>query len=57
MEACAKELQHAIKTYVGVSTKVRVLAAGSVERTSTGKARRVFDKRPKVTHELPIGAI
>ena len=57
MEACAKELQHAIKTYVGVSTKVRVLAAGCMERTSTGKARRIVDKRPKVTHEMPKGAI
>ncbi|HEU0147281.1 MAG TPA: phenylacetate--CoA ligase PaaK, partial [Bradyrhizobium sp.] len=44
-DACAKELQHAIKTYVGVSTKVSVLGAGCIERTATGKAKRVFDKR------------
>ncbi len=57
LDACAKELQHAIKTYVGVSTKVRVLAAGCMERTSTGKAKRVVDKRPKVTHEMAKGSI
>ncbi|HET9643294.1 MAG TPA: phenylacetate--CoA ligase PaaK [Burkholderiaceae bacterium] len=52
-----REMEHAIKTYVGVSTKVRVLASGSVERSSTGKARRVIDKRPKVVHELAKGGI
>jgi phenylacetate-CoA ligase len=57
LDARAKELQHGIKTYVGVSTKVRVLATGSIERSQTGKARRVVDKRPKITHELPKGAI
>ena len=57
LESLAKELQHGIKTYVGVSTKVRVLAAGSIERTATGKARRVVDKRPKIVHELLTGAI
>ena len=46
-EATGRALEHAIKTYVGISTQVRVLAAGGVERTSTGKARRVIDKRPK----------
>jgi phenylacetate-CoA ligase len=56
-EALGRQLEHAIKTYVGVSTKVRVHASGGVERTSTGKAKRVIDKRPKVTHELPKGAI
>ncbi len=57
LDARAKELQHGIKTYVGVSTKVRVLAAGSIERTATGKAKRVIDKRPKMTHEQPKGGI
>jgi phenylacetate-CoA ligase len=47
MAAVASELQHLIKTFVGVSTRVRVLASGSVERTMTGKARRVIDHRPK----------
>jgi phenylacetate-CoA ligase len=46
-EAIARSLEHNIKTYIGVSTKVRVMPAGGVERTSTGKARRVIDKRPK----------
>ena len=56
-EALGRQLEQAIKTDVGVSTRVRVLAASSIERTSTGKARRVVDKRPKVTHELAKGAI
>jgi phenylacetate-CoA ligase len=56
-EGLGLRLQQAIKTYVGVSTKVQVLAPGSVERTSTGKARRVVDKRPKIVHEQPVGAI
>ena len=46
-ENMGRTLEHAIKAHVGVSTQVRVLAAGGVERTSTGKARRVVDKRPK----------
>jgi phenylacetate-CoA ligase len=56
-EALSKELQHAIKTYVGITTKVCVLPPDSIERTATGKARRVMDKRPKSTHDLPAGAI
>lgn len=48
-EAVCSDLQHQIKTYVGVTTSVRVLTAESIERTMTGKARRVIDKRPKVT--------
>ncbi|MDE2427290.1 MAG: phenylacetate--CoA ligase [Burkholderiales bacterium] len=47
MEALNRELQHQIKTFIGVSSKVRVLAANSIERTSVGKAKRVIDKRPK----------
>ena len=45
-----RELQHHIKTYVGISTRVNVLPPNSVER-STGKARRVVDKRPKGSTE------
>ena len=56
-DALSRQIEHAVKTYVGVSTKVRVLASGSIERSATGKARRVIDKRPKVVHELPKGAI
>lgn len=40
-------LQQRIKTMVGISTRVSVLPPGSIERTQTGKARRVIDKRPK----------
>jgi phenylacetate-CoA ligase len=40
-------LQHRIKTLVGISTKVSVLAPDSIERTLTGKARRVIDNRPR----------
>ncbi|GAB3771472.1 phenylacetate--CoA ligase [Ramlibacter monticola] len=47
-EGIGRALEHAVKTYVGVSTKVRVLASHSIERTATGKARRVVDKRPKI---------
>jgi len=43
----AKALQHAVKTYIGVTTRVQVADVGHVERTLTGKARRVIDKRPK----------
>ena len=43
----AKRLQHHIKTNIGISTKVSVTHYGSLPRTQTGKARRVFDERPK----------
>ena len=46
-DALARELEHHIKTHVGVTTKVRLLAANSIERTLTGKAKRVVDKRPR----------
>jgi phenylacetate-CoA ligase len=45
--ALAKELQHCIKTYVGVTTKVTLQPPMGIERTMTGKARRVVDRRPK----------
>nr|AIK66568.1 phenylacetate-CoA ligase [Arhodomonas sp. Seminole] len=44
--ALAKDLQHHVKSYIGISTDVRVLDSGEVER-SQGKAKRVIDKRPK----------
>lgn len=40
-------LQHRIKTLVGITTSVAVLTPDTIERTLTGKARRVIDKRPK----------
>ena len=39
--------QHRIKTLVGVSTRVLVMSPDSIERTLVGKAKRVFDQRPK----------
>jgi len=39
-------VQHRIKTMVGISTRVSVLAPEAIERTLTGKARRVVDRRP-----------
>ena len=44
----SKELQHRIKTNVGVSTRVNVMHFDTLPRTQTGKARRVFDHRPKL---------
>ena len=46
-DGIAHELQHRIKTLIGVSTTVSVGAPDSIERTLVGKARRVIDKRPK----------
>ena len=43
----AKWVQHRIKTLVGISTTVRVFDPDGIERSQTGKARRVFDKRPR----------
>ncbi len=45
--AISKELQHHIKTNVGVSTRVTIMGFDSIPRTQTGKARRVIDERPK----------
>jgi len=42
--AITKELQHHIKSYIGVNTRINVNAPGEVER-SQGKARRVVDLR------------
>jgi len=43
----AGDLQHHIKTHVGVSTRVTVMQVDGIPRTLTGKARRVIDERPK----------
>jgi phenylacetate-CoA ligase len=42
----AKELQHRIKTIIGISTKISVMDFGTLPRSQTGKARRVWDERP-----------
>ena len=49
VDALARDLQHRIKTYIGVTTTVTLLPAQGIERSLTGKARRVVDKRPKNT--------
>jgi phenylacetate-CoA ligase len=40
-----RELQHHIKSTIGISSQVRVCDPGTIER-SAGKARRVIDRRP-----------
>ena len=45
-DRAGKALQHLIKSLIGVSCEVKVLAPGGIER-SLGKAKRVVDKRPK----------
>jgi phenylacetate-CoA ligase len=47
IQQIAKELAHRIKTIIGISTKISVLDADAIPRTQTGKARRVWDQRPK----------
>ena len=46
IEDLAKKADHLIKAYIGISTTVRVLEPGTIER-SQGKAKRVIDRRPK----------
>lgn len=45
-ESMAREVQHHIKSYIGISVKMHVVDTGKLER-SLGKAKRVIDKRPK----------
>jgi len=45
-ERAGATLQHLIKSLIGVSCEVRVVAPGGIER-SVGKAKRVVDKRPR----------
>ena len=40
-------VQDRIKAQVGLTTEVSVLANDTLERTLTGKAKRVIDKRPR----------
>jgi phenylacetate-CoA ligase len=44
--ALERQAEHQIKSFVGVTTKVRVVEPGTLER-SQGKAKRVLDLRPK----------
>ena len=43
----AQWVQQRVKTLVGISATVRVLNHDAIERTQTGKARRVVDTRPR----------
>jgi phenylacetate-CoA ligase len=45
-DVAGRNLAHNIKSMIGVTAEVRVVAPGGIER-SLGKARRVIDKRPK----------
>jgi phenylacetate-CoA ligase len=45
--AIGQALEQRIKTMVGVSTTVNVEPPDTIERTLIGKAKRVFDNRPK----------
>jgi phenylacetate-CoA ligase len=47
MDDLGKQLQHNIKSLIGVTCEVHVVEEGKVERTLVGKAKRVIDKRPK----------
>jgi phenylacetate-CoA ligase len=47
IQSIAKELQHRIKTNIGVSTKITVMEFDAIPRTQVGKAKRVLDERPK----------
>ena len=46
-DTVAHELQHHIKGYIGVSTRVEVLDPFGIERVTVGKAKRVVDRRQK----------
>jgi phenylacetate-CoA ligase len=46
-EGIAHAIAHRIKTLIGVSAAVTVSAPDTLERTLVGKARRVFDQRPR----------
>jgi phenylacetate-CoA ligase len=46
-QAIAQWVQHRVKTLVGITAKICVFDPNSIERTQTGKARRVVDKRAK----------
>ncbi len=47
LDEISRWVNHRIKTLVGISTRVVVLAPGSIKRIEVGKAKRVFDRRPK----------
>jgi phenylacetate-CoA ligase len=46
MAELERHAEHLIKSLIGITTKVRVVEPGTLER-SQGKAKRVLDLRPK----------
>lgn len=46
-DALVSRLRQSIKNNIGVSARIRLQDPGQVERTVTGKARRVVDLRPR----------
>jgi len=49
IQAISKDLQHRIKTIIGISTRITVMENEAIPRTLTGKARRVLDERPRLS--------
>ncbi|MBU0587358.1 MAG: phenylacetate--CoA ligase [Gammaproteobacteria bacterium] len=47
VQVISKEMQHHIKTVIGITTRVSVMNYDTIPRTLTGKARRVIDERPR----------
>jgi phenylacetate-CoA ligase len=45
-ETAGAKLAHLVKSLIGVTADVKVVAPGGIER-SLGKAKRIVDKRPK----------
>ena len=45
-ERAGASLAHLVKSLIGVTAEIRVVAPGGIER-SLGKAKRIVDKRPK----------
>jgi phenylacetate-CoA ligase len=47
IDTIAREAAHHIKTIIGLSSRVTVMDFDTLQRTQTGKARRVIDQRPR----------
>ncbi|WP_051357117.1 phenylacetate--CoA ligase PaaK [Azorhizobium doebereinerae] len=47
VEGSSRRILKRIKDTIGVSTRIEMHPPGAIERTATGKAKRVVDKRPK----------
>ncbi|MFG1307480.1 phenylacetate--CoA ligase, partial [Xanthobacter autotrophicus] len=47
LDACAARILARIKDTVGITTRIALHEPGGIERTATGKAKRIIDRRPK----------